>query len=122
MFPTRTVITLLVVALAFVGLFTWGMSWKADAIKMEAERDAARTQVAILAESVKACSAGVDEVKKASDAAMNFGQAALAEMKRRNAPVTAQITRLEALIKNPPKGATCDDAWTQIESTAGSQR
>lgn len=119
-----TAIALLVVALAFAGLYAWGMSWKADAAKFEAERDSARAQVVILADSVKVCSAGVDAVKKASDAAISFGASALAEAQKRNAPIVAQIARLEELMRKPPPNATCDDAWRALEqnATPGSQR
>lgn len=115
----------LAITVMLLAAVAYGLWWRGSALEARGERDVAQAQVAVLADSVKVCSASIDVAKQASDRAMAFGEAALAEMRKRNAPFTAQIAKLEDLLKQPPPpDANCDKAWAQIEknAAAGSQR
>lgn len=100
----------------------WRLGTKVE--HLEATINQWETQSKILASTAKACSSGVDEAKRASAAAMSFGESALTEIRKRNAPITAQVARIETLLlQQPPPNANCNDAWNAIENaTAGSQR
>ena len=115
----RTIIVGLVILSAALGALAYINHLRTKIEHVTAERDAALTQASILADAVKRCSEGVDAAKKASKLALDFGAKALEEAKKRNAPLGAQLARMEELLRKPPPNGTCDDAWRVIESEAG---
>lgn len=106
-----------VMIIVCLSLLTWGLWWRGEAYQATAERDVLRAQSEILAAAVKACSDGVDQAKRAGDAAVAAGGALLEAARRIKAPVQKTVERIETIIEKPaPAGAGCDRAWDAIEA------
>ncbi len=109
----------LVVILA---LTVWGLYWRGEYREAKAALVTLQAQGEILAESVRACSAGVDEAKKTGEAALEDGRKLLAEARRLAAGGRQQAQRLEQLLAQPtPPGAGCEDAWKEISKARGAR-
>lgn len=123
-----------VYAIAAAGIYLagFGTGWQVNGWRLgtkvanlETRLVAAVDQGKILAAAVDACSAGVDEARRAGQGARDLGEQLLAEAQRIGAPAKRQAERIEALLtKTPPPGAKCADAWGQIEQDrkAGASR
>lgn len=104
---------------AGLGLLTWGLYWRGEYREAQVEITVLQAQTAILADATAACSAGVAEAKKSSDAALRTGAALLAEARKLHGNVPAVVTELRDLISKDrrPDGSAkdCRDAWREIE-------
>lgn len=90
--------------------------YRGEAAQAGGERDLALAQLAVLADSVQRCNVATDAVKRVGDAGVKASRDLLALARERFRPQDpAIIQRLEDLIRNPPAGADCRDAWREIE-------
>lgn len=92
---------------------------RSEYYQVEAERDLARAQIAVLAAAVETANSSIDHAKRAADAAVKGTAALVAEAKRLKAPTRHTVERIERILKEPaPPGAGCDEAWQKIEEGA----
>lgn len=104
-------------AIVLVGAYALWL--RSEVYQVEAERDLARAQIAILSAAVETCNASIDHAKRAADAAVKGTATLLAEARRLKAPARHTVERIEKIIQQPaPPGAGCDDAWDAIEKEA----
>lgn len=109
----------LVVLLAVAAIALW---WRGEALQARGERDLAIAQAQVLAKSVKVCSDGVDQAKRAADTAVALGGRLLAAASQQYAGARKQAQRIEEILKRPtPAGAGCEEAWDAIEADRASQ-
>lgn len=105
------------VAVAFLAVAAWGFYWRGEALGARGERDVAIAQANVLAEGLKTCNAGVDQAKRAGDAAVAAAGELAAAARRLKVPVKETVQRIETVIeKGTPPGAGCEDAWRVIEA------
>jgi hypothetical protein len=118
--PLQLKALLVVAGLALVsclGLTAYGQYWRAEAKSAIGERDLAIAQGNVLAAAAKSCSAGVDQVKQVSNAAIATIGEMLARARKLAAPRERTIERIETVIHQAPKpGEGCEWAWDQIEA------
>lgn len=113
----------LAIAAAAAALTAWAMlerSWRyqaeRDLEKTRGELVAAVDQGKVLAEGVRACNAGVELARRAGEQGKRLGQQLLVEARRLHAGGAQTVQEIEALLSRPAKpGATCDDAWRELE-------
>jgi len=113
----------LAMAAVCLSLLVYALWWQAKAYRMEAQRNEARAerdraidQGRVLAGGLHACSGGVDQVKKLSDAALAGMDELLGKARKLAAPREKTIERIETVIHQAPKpGEGCDWAWDQLE-------
>ncbi|TAK45276.1 MAG: hypothetical protein EPO27_10690 [Betaproteobacteria bacterium] len=111
-----------VALITILALTVWGLYWRGEYREAKAALVMLEAQSKILAESVRACSAGVAEAKKAGEAAIEDGRKLLAEARRLAAGGRQQAERIERLLAQPtPPGAGCEDAWKDIEKARGAR-
>lgn len=114
-----------VYAIAAAGIYAagFGSGWQvngwrlgAKVARLEGQVGVAVAQGNVLAASVAACNAGVEEARAAGQGARDLGAKLLLEARRIAAPTKAQADRIESLLRQPPPpGAKCGEAWAQIE-------
>jgi hypothetical protein len=101
--------TAIAAAALLLSTLAWGYYWRGEAFEARGERDMARALA-------QRCSDSVDQLKAEGDAAKKRSAKALAEARKRTLTLGASLQRLESALKNPPPNATCDSAWSVIES------
>lgn len=111
---------LLVGALAIAGLglalLVYALWWRGEALQARGERDLALAQVTVVSSAAKACSDGVDQAKRAGDAAVSASAELVAAAQRLKAPVRVERQTIEHWLEKPtPPGAGCDQAWNELE-------
>jgi hypothetical protein len=126
---TGNPVTMVYVAAAIAGVSYvaggysgWTLNgWRlgAELEQAEHERDHWRDQSAVVADAARSCSAGVDQAKRAGDAAVAAGDELRAAAKRLNLPLEQTVSRLERLVSGamtPEQAADCGWAWQQLET------
>ena len=115
--PARIGAAALGIALVLVGGYTLWL--RGEVHQVRAERDLARAQISALNVAVQACSASVDQAKRAGDAAVAGTAALVAAARRLKVPARHTVERIEKIIQQPaPPGAGCSEAWDVIERGA----
>lgn len=98
---------------------SWALIERAGRLEAKATNAYLAAQGQVLAESVKACSAGAEEVKRVGAAAI-AGMGGLVDQAKEIAkPKWRTVERIEKIIQSPaPPGAGCEEAWAKIEADA----
>lgn len=108
----------MVAALVCAGLLIWGLYWRGEYREAKVSLVALEAQGKILAESVRSCSASVDQAKATGEQAKKDTRALLEVAKRLAAGGEQRAAALEELLRKPtPPGAGCEDAWKEVEKT-----
>ena len=111
-----TVVALLAATTLLLATAAWGLWERGRALKAEGERDLALAQVQVVSNAARACSAGVDQAKRAGDAAVKAAGELVAAAKRLTLPARVERTTIEHWLEKPtPSGKDCRDAWGEIE-------
>lgn len=104
-------------ALAVAALYGWGLYWRGEYREVKAVNAVLVGQVAVLADGVRTCNAGVELAKRVGDQAIAVSGALLTEARKKTAPARHTVERIETIIERPaPAGAGCDTAWDAIEA------
>mgnify|MGYP001567300865 CR=1 FL=1 len=112
----------LVAVLVCAGLLVWGLYWRGEFREAKASIVAFEAQGKILAESVRSCSASVEQGKVLGEQAKKDTRGLLEVAKRLAAGGEQRAGVLEELLKKPPPpGAGCEDAWKEIQKARGAQ-